>query len=65
MNSERQRIPQTGVAANASSHEEPGIALPADLVEDRLAHVVAEIRAEAQVAPAAYLADAIVPKGGE
>ncbi|MCR9141214.1 MAG: hypothetical protein NXI24_03115 [bacterium] len=65
MNEQRKMTPQTGNAANATDRMAPAVELPADLAADRLAHVVDSVRAEAQVAPTAYLADAIVPKGGE
>lgn len=66
MNEHERITPPAGIAANADSRSEPSILeLPADLAADRLARVVDGVRAEAQVAPTAYLADAIVPKGGE
>jgi hypothetical protein len=66
MNEQQKMTPQTGIVANADSRTAPGsFGAPTDLATDRLAHVVDSIRAETQVAPAAYLADAIVPKGGE
>lgn len=36
-----------------------------NLRQDRLGQLVSEVRADAQVAPEAYLNDAIVPEGGE
>ena len=36
-----------------------------NLRQDRLGQLVSEVRADAQVAPDAYLNDAIVPEGGE
>lgn len=38
---------------------------PHRLPADRLGQLVSEVRADAQVAPGAYLNDAIVPEGGE
>jgi hypothetical protein len=43
----------------------PATSRPGLLPADGLARLVDCVRAEAQVAPEAYLSDAIVPKGGE
>ena len=50
-----------------NSREQPQVGALAfeDLFANRLALVVDQVRAEARVAPEAYLQDAIVPKGGE
>lgn len=66
MNSEsKQRHESEIVAGNLAAAVRPGVAFPANPAADTLARVVDEVRAEAQVAPGAYLSDAIVPKGGE
>lgn len=60
MENSRKSSPQSSSIENFETQPNP-----VNLRQDRLGQLVSEVRADAQVAPEAYLNDAIVPEGGE